>query len=265
MTRRTLKDISFVPMPWLSVITAIGLAILISLAVWQYHRLDWKTAFLAEVEQAVNAPPITSLDGLRRAITAGEPVDFRRIDIDAKIVKDVETKLVYSSQRGGVFWRGFTPIIETQSGGMIFAALDSVEDKNRDIYKARPIDKLVGYVRFAHPMGWMEAKFKAKPNVDENKYFKFNQTGDWDKALPANSYYIGDYYLDASFGALNAEGLPIKRPKIRNNHFDYMLTWSSFAIILLIFYVILHIRAGRLSWKNKLPQNKPQQNKTHAP
>jgi len=43
----------------------------------------------------------------------------------------------------------------------------------------------------------------------------------------------------------SAQGLPPKRPEIANNHFDYMLTWFSLAIILLIFYVLIHIRDGR--------------------
>ena len=75
--------LKFRPMPWLTAITAVMLAILISLGVWQYKRLQWKTNLLAEVEASVTAPPLTSLDDLERAIAAGEPVDFRRIALTA--------------------------------------------------------------------------------------------------------------------------------------------------------------------------------------
>ena len=47
--------VKFRPMPWLTAIVAIMLAILISLGVWQYKRLQWKTTLLAEVEASVTA------------------------------------------------------------------------------------------------------------------------------------------------------------------------------------------------------------------
>ena len=57
-------SLSFRPMPWLTAIVAIMLAILISLGVWQYKRLSWKTDLLAEVEASVTAPPLASLEDL---------------------------------------------------------------------------------------------------------------------------------------------------------------------------------------------------------
>ena len=56
------------------------------------------------------------------------------------------------------------------------------------------------------------------------------------------------FYIDTVPGASDADLLPLKRPDIRNNHLDYMLTWYSFAVILLIIYFILHRRAGRLKF-----------------
>ena len=236
----------FKPMPWLSVITAICTVILICLAVWQYQRLQWKTGLLEEVELEVSAPPLKSLKDLQAAIAAGDPVDFRRIEMPARLVKDAPSKLVFYPQTGGIFWQGFSPL--HNEGAVIYAAMDIVEDENRDIYKARPVDEIIGYVRFAHPLGRIESVVKAKAKPEENIYFKYNQTGDWTQGLPQSKYIFEDYYLERALGISHADKLPVKRPKIRNNHFDYMLTWASFAIILLIIYAVLHVRAGRLSW-----------------
>lgn len=247
-----MRRIFFKPMRWLSVFTVVSTVILISLAIWQYQRLQWKTALLKNVEQAVNAPPLTSLFELRAAIDRGEAVDFRRIEMPARRVQDVPSKLVFYPQTGGIFWQGFSPITGREDGGpIIYAAIDIVEDKNRELYKARPIKKIVGYIRFAHPLGTIEGMVKAKADPEGNRYFKFNQTGDWNQALPSANYTFDDYYLESALGYKTAHTLPIKRPKIRNNHFDYMLTWASFAIILLIIYAILHVRAGRLGWASK--------------
>ena len=91
-------SVTFRPMPWLTVITAVMLAALISLGVWQYQRLQWKTDLLAEVEASVTAQPLTSLGDLERAIQAGEPVDFRRIMFTASpVVGEPIYCLLYTS------------------------------------------------------------------------------------------------------------------------------------------------------------------------
>ena len=118
-------------------------------------------------------------------------------------------------------------------------------DAHSDIsYLPSGVVNLAGYIRKTYPMGRIESWVKSSANPKSNRYFKFNQTGDWDKGGVIKT----DIYLDFSEDFDDASLLPIKRPEIRNNHFDYMLTWYSFAIILLIIYAIMHYRNGRLSW-----------------
>ncbi|MDB2437900.1 hypothetical protein N9W89_04245 [Hellea sp.] len=232
----------FKPMPWLTVIVAICIAILISLGTWQYHRLQWKTAFLADVDAAVTAPPLTSWTSLRRAIEQDKPVDFRRVSIQAEPVEGAPAYFVYQPRKGGIYWRYFQPV--TSEGQRYFAAIDSVPDETKETYQGPPTTgpmTLTGYVRKDEPMGYFEKLLKSKPTPSQNRYFKFNQTGYWGSAGAAT-----DYYIDVAAKVSDASELPIKRPEIRNNHFDYMLTWYSFAVILLIIYFILHKRVGRL-------------------
>ena len=113
-------------------------------------------------------------------------------------------------------------------------------------------DVLIGYVREDHPMGRVEAWSKSKPSPEKNRWFKFNQTGDWGAKDMRLTHYIEieeTLPFNTEDGGLSAAtALPIRRPTIRNNHFDYMLTWFSFAILLVIFYLLIHRRAGRLTW-----------------
>lgn len=243
--------IQFRPMPWLTVIVAIMLAILISLGVWQYKRLHWKTDLLAEVEASVTAPPLTSLDDLERAIEEGEPVDFRRIAFTASPTAGEPVYAVYRTQQGGIYWDLF------QRYGPIFGRFKTVEDANKpdgDAVSPTHIvaDVLIGYVREDHPMGRVEAWSKSKPNPDKNRWFKFNQTKDWGAESTRLSHYIEiaetlPFNTDDG-GTAAAAALPVRRPTIRNNHRDYMLTWFSFAGLLIIFYLLIHRRAGRLQW-----------------
>jgi surfeit locus 1 family protein len=232
-------------MPWLTAITALMLALLISLGVWQYQRLQWKTALLAEVEASVTAPPLTSLDDLERAIAAGEPVDFRRIIFEAAPSPDRPIYAVYKTQAGGIYWDLF------REYGTIFGRYDTVADTEKPteaiLNAGGPTGGAnIGYVREDHPMGRVEAWSKSKPNRQTNRWFKFNQDGSWGEGMPSSSRLT--HYIEIDPNAQSAEALPIRRPSIRNNHRDYMLTWFSFAFLLLVFYALIHHRAGRLTW-----------------
>lgn len=241
--------LKFNPMPWLTGIVAVMLVILISLGVWQYQRLQWKTNLLAEVEASVTAPPLTSLEDLERAITAGEPVDFRRISFEADSVMGAPIYHVFKAQRGGIYWDIFAPLKSSQN--VIFVRTATADDSGKDefgnIASETTVSPWVGYVREDHPMGTVEALVKSKPNRSTNRWFKFNQNGSWEEGLPAADVRLS-HYIEIETSAVDAASLPIRRPTIRNNHRDYMLTWFSFAFLLLIFYGLIHRRAGRLSW-----------------
>ena len=243
--------IDFRPMPVLSVIVVIMLGILISLGSWQYKRLQWKTDLLAEVEASVTAPPITSLDALDRAIQAGDPVDFRRIVFQSSPVTGEPIYAVYKPQRGGIFWDLY------QRYGNFFARYETVLDADKpDGSAVSPANVVadfhIGYIRKNHAAGTVEGWVKAKSDRGENYWYKFDQSDDWGGDGVRTSHYINiekTLPFNASQQSLAAANdLPIKRPSIRNNHRDYMLTWFSFAGLLILFYFLIHKREGRLSW-----------------
>lgn len=246
-------SVKFRPMPWLTGIVAVMLIILISLGVWQYQRLQWKTDLLAEVEASVTAPPLTSLDDLDRAIAAGEPVDFRRIELTGVIGGEYAEYHVFKSKAGGIFWDVFRPFQSEKSQNLriIFARTQTIDDTQKSDGSFETIirsglEPVYGYVREDHPMGRVEAWVKSKPNRETNRWFKFNQDGSWGEALSPRT--IRSHYVELDLKAESANALPVRRPTIRNNHRDYMLTWFSFAGLLVVFYVLIHKRAGRLTW-----------------
>lgn len=237
-------------MPGLSLVLLISLAILISLGLWQYQRLQWKTALLAEIEASVTAPPLKSLSALERAIVQKDPVDFRRIEFMAAPVAGAKSWRLYSSQRGGVCWDIIEPL--KGNGVTILAKIGEVNVHTSTDYEAvvaaADAQIYTGYVRKAYPMGRVESWVKSKASEDRNRYFHFDQLGNWYDGL--DGALIKGYYIDSvDVEGGDASDLPVQRPEIANNHFDYMLTWWSFALIFLIIYLILHKRAGRLSFR----------------
>lgn len=239
----------FKPMPWLTVIVAICLAILISLGTWQYHRLQWKTALLAEIEAAVTAPPRKGLVGIEKDRALGAQLDFMRVEFEGELAS-LQPYLVYKSRSDGIYWQAYSAI-ETE-GWPVFGAFGYVRDDQKEDYAIDFLPqgktKFAGYIRKTHPMGMIESLVKSKASPKTNRYFKFNQTGDWGDNLSVKGTFNQNYYIEVIEGVTDARQLPVKRPDIRNNHLDYMLTWYSFAIILLIIYFILHRRAGRLKF-----------------
>ncbi len=232
-------------MLWLSVVTVICLAILISLGTWQYHRLQWKTALLAEVDAAAEAAPFTSLAEVQAALEEGGPADFRRINLKGRYVPIEHPFHVYKSTNKGIYWNQFIPFRENST--VVFVNIGEVADTQKElpiVYPATPIE-FGGYVRKARK----QSRLAVKSTPEENRWFGFNpmpDEHDWAQGLSRN--VETRFYIDASDKAENAAALPPKRPDIRNNHLDYMLTWYSFAVILLIIYIILHRRAGRLKF-----------------
>lgn len=237
----------FKPMPVLSVVLAVCVVILISLGVWQYQRLQWKTALLAEVEASVTAPPLTSLPDLKASLEAGDPIDFRRIEFEASGVENGLEFHLYKPRQGGIYWNVVEPL--SGDGVTVLAKTETLnsEQKESRVRSTETQDTLyTGYVRKAYKMGRVEGWVKSKANPDANRYFHFNQTGDWYDGLSGN--VLKGYYIEVD-PAESADLLPVRRPEIANNHFDYMLTWWSFAIIFIIIYLLLHKKAGRLKFQ----------------
>lgn len=240
-----MRKFHFKPMPVLTVVLAISVTILIALGVWQYQRLQWKTALLAEVDASVTAPPLTSLSDLQAAIQNNDPVDFRRIGFTASPIEGAPVFHLYKSQQGGIYWSVVTPV-QSQDYA-IFAKTELLDNQSKDAVphyvESFQTEAFTGYVRKVYDMGRVEAWVKSQANPETNRYFHFNQTGDWYDAVPASM--LKGFYIDIT-PADSAGDLPVRRPEIANNHFDYMLTWWSFALIFIVIYLILHRRAGRL-------------------
>lgn len=243
----------FRPFPGLTIFTVISLVILIALGTWQMQRLQWKTALLSEVEQAVTAPPLGSLAEVDRALNDGTPVDFRRISFYADVIERQQPYLVYSRQKRELMWRNYLAVEETGSGLRAYSALGLISDAQRGAAQTEytQSNKLSGYIRL-----WRAPERGSTQSTPElNRWFGFDplpETAPWAKGQ--DNAFVADpidtrYYIDVAMGEPSADALPVKRPEIRNNHFDYMLTWYGLAAALFVIYLILHVQRGRLGFK----------------
>ena len=261
----------FKPYPGLTFVTLICLAILIGLGTWQWQRLGWKTQYLAELRHASQAPAFKNLSELERAAQNDEPLDFRRVTFSARFKAfdgeaDFLTSSAYEHDRFDVLrvenkttgWRRYK-LVSGNGYSPVFVATLWVPDSQK--MSAADDDQpaqsgqleesyFAGYVRsFEAP-----SRFAAQSTPELNRWMSFNalaQQASWASAARAGAA-VTDYYIDASYigAAPFAQTLPPRMPDVPNNHFDYMLTWYSFAFILFVIYLLLHIRGNRLTFKS---------------
>ena len=242
--------IKFKPMPWLTVVTLICLGILLWLGTWQYKRLQWKTKVLVEIEHAAHAEPLGSLADINQLLADGKPIDFRRVSLRANFaVPSLNAGVPFHLLRsnGKAFtWRLYQPITVGAARAYI-AGREFTE-----VQKANPpkmilgAKDVIGYVRLVQKSNWTIPT----SDVKTNRWFAFNASPkalDWSD----NGAIATRYYIDHMEHVKSVNDLPVRIPDIPNNHLDYMLTWYSFALILLIIYFLVHKKQGRLRFEKK--------------
>ncbi len=237
--------IKFQPMWGLTFATLICLGILLSLGTWQYKRLNWKTKVLAEIDQAANAAPLGSLAEINTLLEHGKPVDFRRVVIEAdftppRLNQGRPFHLLRSTGKAFT-WRLYQPVLSGQN--LAYAATrEFTETQKSTPPKALAGGHmLIGYVRLVQKANWTIPKSDAK----SNRWFAFHANPkvlDWSDG----GQIAVTYYIDQVEHIKSGDDLPVRMPDIPNNHLDYMLTWYSFALILLVIYFLLHRKQGRL-------------------
>jgi len=240
--------INFKPLPGLTIVTLICLAILLYLGTWQYQRLQWKTQLLKEVEEASIAAPLTSLEQVSEQIAQKNPIDFRRISLSgtftAPTFNDGQPFHFMRSSGKALTWRLYQ-LYDDGTGQAYVATIEYAEAQtsNPPASITGPRD-VAGYVRVVRP----PSRFPLKSTPEKNRWFVFNAAPDIiDWAGPAGTIETR-YYIDWATDVKDVGDLPVRKPDIRNNHLDYMLTWYSFALILLVIYFLLHMKQGRLSF-----------------
>ncbi|RZV38414.1 MAG: hypothetical protein EX271_11045, partial [Acidimicrobiales bacterium] len=174
---RTMR-IKFQPMPWLTLITLICLGILISLGTWQYQRLDWKTNLLAEIDQAANAAPLTTVSELSDLYQAEQPLDFRRVGLTGEFVSpdanDGNPFHLMMSDGKSMLWHLFQPF-QTKNGIVYVRTANFPHDDKQSPPRAADGQQLVvGYARRVRPPAAMQQDSSPR----RNEWYVFNAMPD---------------------------------------------------------------------------------------
>lgn len=220
--------------PVLTLCAGLGLAVLVSLGLWQLHRLEWKRALIAKVEARVAAAPVPYEDALARA-QAGEDMEYTPVSLRGALLAD---------RSASVFG-----MLEATAGVYVFAPVRV--DGDDYVYvnlgfvlqtASAPIGngavELEGLLRYAEkpspPASWFQPNGKSADGlwfVRDPKRFA-DEAG-----LAASGFYIDRF-------AAEGGGWPkggTTRLDFRNNHLDYALTWFGLAAVLFAVWLIFSL------------------------
>jgi surfeit locus 1 family protein len=210
----------------------VGIGVLVSLGVWQVHRLAWKRDLIERVEQRVHAPPIAAPGPEQWPKVNRANSEYRRVAVQGHYQNDRETLVQAVTERGGGFWV-LTPLA-TDAGYTVlinrgFVPFQQKDPASRPQGQIEGDTRVVGLLRLSEPGGgYLRAN---DPGSDH--WYSRDVTA---IAAARGLKDVAPYFIDAE--ALHPEipGAPIGGLTViafSNNHLQYALTWFGLALMVI--------------------------------
>ncbi|MEX0644231.1 MAG: SURF1 family cytochrome oxidase biogenesis protein [Parvularculaceae bacterium] len=234
--------------PVLAVCAAAGVAVLVSLGVWQLERLAWKRDLIARTELRLAAAPITFDEAVARSL-AGENMEYAPVVLDGVYAHDLEAR-VFGSLKGEAGAYVLTPLdVPAPGGGRRFIYVNRgfvpqrlVKSETRAESDVKGEVAVDGLFRAAETPSGFAKLFQPADQPEDNLWFVR------DPARLAAHHQIETvpYYVDSS-GAENPAPWPkggTTRLEFPNRHFEYALTWFGLAAALVGVYLAFSLKRG---------------------
>lgn len=220
-----------------SLVTLVGLALLLSLGVWQLQRKAWKEGLIAALERQMAAQPAP----LPATSSLSDDAEFRRIAAKVEFIEGAKPALLYtgsSALRQDVRQPGyfvFSPA-RLPDGRVVVVDRGYVPlERVKEI--APPTGEITGYLRFPEKPGWF-----VSPHDDKAEIWFLRDPQAMAQALGWGN--VAPFYIDQE-GPVPPGGWP--RPgklavHLRNDHLGYALTWFGLAGALAAVFAVWAIR-----------------------
>jgi surfeit locus 1 family protein len=212
--------------------SVIGLAILISLGIWQVQRLHWKQGLIAQIDYRLSEKPL-ELEQILKVWSGKVDVEFLKVKATGAFDKSQTLKLFISQSGGG--WMQIQPF-NLNSGESILVARGITNDETTVVPPPSGTVTIEGYLSEHEGL---------QPTYVPDNQPAANRWYWWDvselyKTIGTKPYPI----LHLLTGTPGTEGLAVEPPKanLRNNHLGYAITWFGLAIVLIVM-TALFVRA----------------------
>ena len=218
--------------------TIPAIIVLLILGSWQVQRLNWKNNLIESMNlrismPAIDLPELTSKDNI-------DEYKYRKVKLKGEFLNDHEIFLFTGPKvmKGDAGYNILTPF-QTDKGQIVLVDRGWIPSDKRE-QSTRPetiINEPTTIEGMLHE-GEKQAKFVFDNDVENNLWFWIDT-----KAISkVTGQNLKDIYVRITKND-NGNILPIPGENVikhRNDHLQYAVIWYSFAIILLIIYIIYH-------------------------
>jgi surfeit locus 1 family protein len=240
--------IRFRPLAKPTLVTVLGLTVLVSLGVWQLQRLEWKQGLIDTIESRIHAAP----EPLDSVLASGDlaAAEWRPVSVTGRFLHDKEIYLYATEFDLGPGVHVVTPL-EREDGRTVLIDRGWVSNQMMDPAARREgqVDGPVtvsGIVRLAAP---------PNPYVQESDAAKRL----WFTRNPIGMAGMADVNIDQPVVVAADERsvvpggprFPGWRFNLPNRHLEYALTWFGLALTLAAVYLVYHHSQGRLSFGSR--------------
>ncbi len=216
-----------------TLITVVGVTLLLGLGTWQVFRLAEKNAINALRAERAGAPAVP----LPARIDDPGAWAFRRVAVTGEFRHDRELYLHARSLNGNTGYHVVTPLVRPDGPPVLvnrgWIPYERKDPATRTAGQVKGTVTVEGILRFDARRGWL------MPDNDptRNVWFWYD--------LPAMAEAAGvpdaaPLYIEAGATA-NPGGVPIggqTQIQLPNNHLQYALTWYALAIALAVIYIV---------------------------
>ncbi len=228
----------FRPTFWATVLGIPALGVLVWLGLWQVDRREWKHDLLARIASGTAAPPRDLVE-----VLTGPEEDrpYAHVEADGVIDGARAVHLFAPEGQGDADYRVIAPL-DYGDGRIILVDLGSISEAEKARLEG-PVPPAAagqvhaaGILRPSETAGWTSAA----PDLKGNRWYV--------RDVPAIAAALGlkdvpPYILQSE--TPNPGGLPRPvafRPDLADNHLAYAVTWFSLALILVVVYVLFHLK-----------------------
>jgi len=208
----------------------VGIAILVSLGIWQLQRLDWKTAILAEIDARIAAEPVALPD---------QPDPEQDKYLPVTTVGQFKGPALHVLGSTAAEGAGYRIIQGFETGGrMVMVDRGFVDILNKDA--SLPI----GPMTLVGNLHWPEEtdSYTPQPDLTKNIWFA-RDVATMSQALATQPIMI--VARDASETSPILTQMPVTSSGIPNDHLSYAITWFSLALVWLGMTLFLMWRIRR--------------------